>query len=59
MCNNEGTEGRKGRFVRECCRKTSVIYRKSQKRNIPQSEEFLFPYDPKVPHEDDCLMQED
>jgi hypothetical protein len=59
MCNNEGAGGKRGRFAREYRRKTSVIYRKPHKRNIPPTEEFLFPYDPKVPREDDCLMQED
>ena len=31
----------------------------SRKRNIPQTEESPLPYDPRIPHEDDCLMQED
>lgn len=31
----------------------------SRKRRLPQTEEFSVPYDPSVPYEDNCLMQED
>ena len=59
MRNNEAKHQRKRGSVKKDPRGANVICRKSRKRNIPQTEEFPAPCHPDLPHEDDCLMQED